>query len=121
MNIDRSSRRAAAPAARSAHLTDRRGGLDQIHQCPCLRRVRRRQPGGRSGVVVYTVTPDGPTAKAGIRPGAVLTAVAGRKIATVEDLFASLREHQPGETVSISYMRGGEPRAAQVKVTDRPS
>jgi S1-C subfamily serine protease len=75
----------------------------------------------QNGVVVYAVTPDGPAAKAGVRPGDVVTAVAGQNIATVEELFASLRQHQPGETVSISYMRGDERRTAQVQVTDRPS
>ena len=75
----------------------------------------------QNGVAVYTVTPDGPADKAGIRPGDVLTTVAGQKIATVEELFAALRQHEPGETVSISHVRGDEQRTAQVQVTDRPS
>jgi S1-C subfamily serine protease len=75
----------------------------------------------QNGVVVYAVTPDGPAAKAGIRAGDVLTAVASQKIATVEEVFASLRQHRPGETVSISYARGDEERTAQVQVADRPS
>lgn len=73
------------------------------------------------GVVVYAVTPDGPAATAGLRPGDVLTAVAGQKVTSVEELFAALRRHQPGETTSISYVRGGDPRTAQVRVVDRPS
>jgi serine protease DegQ len=73
------------------------------------------------GVVVYALAADGPAAKAGIRPGDVLTAVAGRRVATVEELFAALRDHQPGQTVSISYLRGGERHTAQVAVADRPS
>ena len=75
----------------------------------------------QNGVVVYAVTQDGPAAEAGIRPGDVVTAVAGQNVANVEELFASLRQHEPGETVSISYMRGDEHRTAQVQVTDRPS
>ena len=74
-----------------------------------------------NGVAVYTVTPDGPADRAGIRPGDVLTTVAGHKIATVEELFAALRQHEPGETVSISHVRGDQQRTAQVQVTDRPS
>jgi S1-C subfamily serine protease len=73
------------------------------------------------GVVVYALASHGPAAKAGIRPGDVLTAVGKQKIARVEELFAALREHKPGEAVSISYVREGERRIAQVQVTDRPS
>jgi serine protease DegQ len=73
------------------------------------------------GVVVYATTPDGPSAKAGLRPGDVVTSVAGQKISTVEELFASLRQHEPGETVTVSYVRGGDQRTAQVQVADRPS
>jgi serine protease DegQ len=73
------------------------------------------------GVAVYAVGPDGPAAKAGIRPGDVLTSVAGQKLTTVEELFAALRQHHPGETVSISYVRGDEHRTAQAQVVDRPS
>ena len=74
------------------------------------------------GVVVYAITSGGPSDKAGIRPGDVLTAVAGQKISTVEELFAALRRHEPGETVAISYIReGDDQRTAQVQVADRPS
>lgn len=73
------------------------------------------------GVVVYALAPGGPAAKAGMRPGDVLTTVAGRRVATVEELFAALRDHEPGQTVSISYLRGGERRDAQIEIADRPS
>jgi S1-C subfamily serine protease len=73
------------------------------------------------GVVVYAVTPDGPAAKAGIRPGDVLTIVGNRSTTSVEELFAALRRHEPGQTVSISYVRDDEKRTAQVRVADRPA
>ena len=73
------------------------------------------------GVLVYARTPDGPAAKADIRPGDVLTAVGAQKITSVEELFAALRQHNPGERVAISYVRDGETHTAQVQITDRPS
>jgi S1-C subfamily serine protease len=72
------------------------------------------------GVVVYSVAPGGPAAKAGIRPGDVLTTVGERKITSVEELFVALRRHEPGQTVDIAYVRDGENRTAQVRVADRP-
>jgi serine protease DegQ len=73
------------------------------------------------GVVVYAVNSGGPSDKAAIRPGDVLTAVAGRKVTTVEELFASLRHHEPGETVAIAYVRGGDRHTAHVQIADRRS
>lgn len=73
------------------------------------------------GVLVYARTPDGPAAKADIRPGDVLTAVGAQKITSVEELFAALRQHNPGERVAISYVRDVETHTAQVQITDRPS
>jgi S1-C subfamily serine protease len=72
-------------------------------------------------VAVYAITPGGPSDKAGLRPGDVLTAIAGQKVTTVEELFAALRQREPGESVAISYVRGVDPRTAQVQVADRPS
>jgi S1-C subfamily serine protease len=73
------------------------------------------------GVLVYGLAPDGPAAKAGIRPGDVLTAIGTQKISNVEELFAALRQHEPGKRVAISYVRDGETATAQAQITDRPS
>ena len=73
------------------------------------------------GALVYALAPDGPAAKAGIRSGDVLTAVGAVKIASVEELFAALRQHDPGERVSISYVRDGHMHSTQAPITDRPS
>jgi S1-C subfamily serine protease len=73
------------------------------------------------GVLVYALAPEGPAAKAGIRPGDVLTAVDTEKVASVEELFAALRQHDPGERVAISYLRDGDTRTTQAQITDRPS
>ena len=71
------------------------------------------------GVLVYALAPDGPAAKAGIRPGDVLTAVGGQKVASVEELFAALRQHDPGEGVAISYVRDGGTHTTHTQITDR--
>ena len=47
--------------------------------------------------------------------------VGTQKIANVEELFAALRQHDPGKVVAISYVRDGETTTAQVQITDRPS
>jgi serine protease DegQ len=73
------------------------------------------------GVLVYALEPGGPAAKAGIRPGDVLTAIGAQKITSVEELFAALREHDPGQRVAITYVRDGNTHSAHAQITDRPS
>jgi serine protease DegQ len=73
------------------------------------------------GVLVYSLAPEGPAARAGIRPGDVLTAIAAQKITSVEGLFAALRQHDPGERVAITYVRDGDEHTAHAQITDRPS
>lgn len=81
--------------------------------------ARERQASG--GVLVYALAPDGPAAKAGIRPGDIVTAVGAQKITSVEGLFAALRQHDPGERVGITYVRDGDTRSVQTQITDRPT
>ncbi|HET6869993.1 MAG TPA: trypsin-like peptidase domain-containing protein [Solirubrobacteraceae bacterium] len=93
-------------------------GLQPAALTPEIARERHVSGGG---VVMYALAPDGPAAKADIRPGDVLTAVGAQKITSVEELFAALRRHEPGERVAVSYVRDGETRTAQAQITDRPS
>lgn len=83
--------------------------------------IARELHTSEGGVLVYALAPDGPAAKAGIRPGDVLTAVGDQKITTVEELFAALRRHDPGDRIAISYERDGGTHSAQAQITDRPS
>jgi serine protease DegQ len=72
------------------------------------------------GVLAYEIARDSPAFRARLRPADVLTAIGREKITTVEELFAALRRHKPGETVSIAYMRDGEPGKAHARLSDRP-
>jgi S1-C subfamily serine protease len=99
--------------ARHAYL-----GLQPAALTPDVTRELHVQGGG---VVVYAVAPDGPAGKAGIRPGDVLTRVGEQKVTSVEELFAALRQHDPGTRVAISYVRDGQTHTVQAQITDRPS
>jgi serine protease DegQ len=74
-----------------------------------------------SGVVVLDVVSGGPAAKAGLQPGDVITAINGKQVATVEDFLAVLRPLSPGDTVTVSYLRGDAKREAKVVLADRPT
>jgi S1-C subfamily serine protease len=60
-----------------------------------------------SGVLVDAVVPGSAAARSGIRPGDVIVALGGTRIRTVEDLFAALRRHRPGQRVRVTAWRNG--------------
>jgi protease Do-like 1, chloroplastic len=74
---------------------------------------------GERGVIVRSVMPDGPAARAGLlslrvdRRGAVrdfdvIVGIDDRDIANLADLSAALDRHQPGDEVVVRYRRGGQ-------------
>lgn len=54
------------------------------------------------------VTPGGPGAKAGIRPGDVITEVDGRRVHSGEELIVKIRAHRPGDRLDLTLTRGGK-------------
>ncbi len=60
------------------------------------------------GAVLRSVESGGPAAKAGLRPGDVITKVDGQVIDGSESLVATIRGHRPGESVEITFVRGGK-------------
>ena len=63
-------------------------------------------PNGQpAGVSIAAVTPGGPAAKAGLRPGDVITAVNGTATPDTETLAAVLAGLHPGQQVSVSVTK----------------
>ncbi len=58
---------------------------------------------------------DGPAEQAGLRPGDVITALDGTKVADSAELIVAIRSHRPGETVTLTVKRSGDER--QIRVT----
>ncbi|MFJ6430970.1 S1C family serine protease [Streptomyces sp. NPDC091416] len=55
-----------------------------------------------------SVTEGGPGAKAGIRPGDVITEVDGRRVHSGEELIVKIRSHRPGDRLELKLTRGGK-------------
>ncbi|MFF7179381.1 trypsin-like peptidase domain-containing protein [Streptomyces sp. NPDC008121] len=55
-----------------------------------------------------SVTPGGPAAKAGIRPGDVITKVDGQRVHNGEELIVKIRAHRPGDRLELTLLRGGK-------------
>jgi putative serine protease PepD len=67
------------------------------------------------GATIGSVTADGPGAKAGLKAGDLVTKVQSQQITTGTDLVAAIRSFAPGQTVKLTYTRGGA--ATTVNVT----
>lgn len=61
-----------------------------------------------AGALVLAVSPTGPAATAGARPGDVVVALGDRDVGSVEDLLGALRDTEPGQQATLSVRRGGE-------------
>ena len=56
----------------------------------------------------------GPAAKAGLRPGDVITKIDDLKIHSPEELIVEIRTHSVGDEVTITYLRGTKTGAAKL-------
>jgi S1-C subfamily serine protease len=75
----------------------------------------------RTAVIVVNVRPESPAAAAGLIIGDVIVSIAGHAIEEPETLVTVLRPDRVGEAVTLSILRGGEPRDVRVTVGERPS
>jgi serine protease Do len=71
------------------------------------------------GVLVSTVTPGGPAAKAGIQNGDIIVAIDGNNIKDGDELVAIISARKPGSTVKLTYLRDGKRETATVGIADR--
>jgi serine protease DegQ len=61
-----------------------------------------------SGVIITGVLQNGPAAQAGIRPGDVITGVAGKTVASVSELLSHVAALKPGVPARFSLLRREE-------------
>ena len=73
-----------------------------------------------SGVIITGVLQNGPAAQAGIRPGDVITAVAGKTVASVSELLSHVAALKPGVPARFSLLRREEKVAIDVTPGLRP-
>ena len=71
------------------------------------------------GLYVTSVTAGGPAAQAGLRPGDVITEVAGSPVTSADQLQELTLTNRPGTAVSVTYQRQGVSHETQVTLGSR--
>jgi serine protease Do len=73
------------------------------------------------GVLVGGLSAQSPSAKAGIQPGDIITAINGRPVDRVSTLQRILFGFQPGESVTLEINRYGATRTVHVTLSEPPN
>jgi S1-C subfamily serine protease len=88
------------------------------------------------GVLVADVATGSPAARAGIKGGSqqtaiqgqtyvtggdVIEAIDGTAVASAEDLAAAIQQYKPGDTVTVTVLRGSSTQRLKATLTQRPS
>jgi S1-C subfamily serine protease len=100
------------------------------------RSLDRLNLASQSGVLVQTVSPGSPAAKAGIRGGNaqttlngssvqlggdVITKIDGKSIGSMDDVISAIADKKPGDSVTIQYLRSKTAKTATITLTQRPA
>jgi pyruvate/2-oxoglutarate dehydrogenase complex dihydrolipoamide acyltransferase (E2) component len=115
-------------------------GLDEIDGQPFVMRMHGHPGGGfigvrpiemtpelrqhfgaprDAGIMVGSVEPDGPAAKAGLQVGDIVTKVDGDRIESAGELVRLLRHKKGGETIKVELLRNQATRNVTVTVSER--
>ena len=73
------------------------------------------------GLLVTSLAPDGPAAKAGVLIGDVVLSLDGTAVAAPEDLLDLLTGSRIGQVATLQLLRGGSPAEVAVTIGARPS
>ncbi len=76
-------------------------------------------PGDR-GVLVDTMRPDSPAARAGVRVGDVILEVDGTAITTAPDVLHAMTDRKKGDTVVIAILRAGHRSDVRATLDEDP-
>ena len=74
---------------------------------------------GVRGAKLSTVLKGGSAAQAGLAVGDVITRLNGKGVDSVDSLIVLLRTFRVGDTITVTYLRGGQTRTARLVLQDK--
>lgn len=70
-----------------------------------------------NGVKIQEVTKESGASKAGLKEGDIITKIGDKKIETPDELSKEIKNHKPGDKVSVTYMRDKKENKATAELT----
>ncbi len=80
----------------------------------------RATAGETTGLMVMSLSAEGPAAKAGLVPGDIILSVDGTSARRLRSVLAHLGSDSVGRSASLRLIRGGAVIAVEVTITERP-
>jgi S1-C subfamily serine protease len=77
-------------------------------------------PDHHKGLIVLSLEPEGPAAKAGVLIGDILVSLGGTIVDDTEDIQSVLEGHAVGQAVEAGFLRGGDSRTIAIAIGERP-
>jgi serine protease Do len=77
------------------------------------------QPG--NGVVVRSLDPAGPAAKAGLVQNDIITKVAGKPVGSHDGLRQAVSAMKPGDEIDVDYIHQGEAKTSKIALAGAPA
>jgi len=77
-------------------------------------------PDHHKGLIVLSLAPDGPAAKAGVLIGDILVKLGGTDVVDTDDIQGVLELHSTGKPVEAEILRGGAAKKVAITVGERP-
>lgn len=75
--------------------------------------------GTRQGARITRVVAGGPAAAAGLQVGDLINKVDDTAVGSVDELILALRDHEVGETVTLTFLRDGQTRTVRVVLENK--
>jgi S1-C subfamily serine protease len=76
---------------------------------------------GRGGALIQDVTAGTPAAKAGLQVGDLVVELDAQAVTSKDDLVGRIRDHQPGDRVTLKVVRDGKEQTVTATLADRPA
>jgi putative serine protease PepD len=73
------------------------------------------------GALVQTVNAGAPAAAAGLQTGDLVTAIDGKPVTNTDQFIATIDTYHPGDTVTLTFKRGGSTMNLKIKLGTRPA
>ena len=67
---------------------------------------------------VWTVTPDGPAAHAGLKQGDIITRLNGEEVLTGAEMIGKIATFSPGDKIKVTYKRDGKESTIPVTLSN---